>query len=213
MKEIRYTLLADGPSDRALIPILTWLLREYYPNYAIQAEWADLRRLPRKPESLAEKIERSVDLYPCDILFVQRDAEKQTIDSRKNEIREAIELVAEFYSIPTTINVIPIRMQEAWLLFDESAIRKASGNPNGQETLCLPHLNKIERLPNPKRILYDLLRKASGLSGRRLSRLQVNSYAPRVSEFINSFAPLRALSAFNALESDIQTVMGINGEV
>ena len=29
MQELRYTLLADGSSDRALLPILTWLLRQY----------------------------------------------------------------------------------------------------------------------------------------------------------------------------------------
>lgn len=28
MNELRYTLLSDGPSDRALLPILTWLLRQ-----------------------------------------------------------------------------------------------------------------------------------------------------------------------------------------
>jgi hypothetical protein len=178
MKEIRYTLLADGPSDRALLPILTWLLREYCPDCAVQAEWADLRRLPKRPASLAERILRSVDLYPCDILFIHRDAERDTIDWRKSEIHEAIELVTESNSIPVTINVIPIRMQEAWLLFDERAIRKASGNPNGQENLQLPPLNRVERLSNPKKILYELLREASGLSGRRRARLQVNSYAP-----------------------------------
>lgn len=28
MDEIRYTLISDGPSDRALPPILSWILRK-----------------------------------------------------------------------------------------------------------------------------------------------------------------------------------------
>jgi hypothetical protein len=47
MREISYTLLCDGSSDKALLPILTWLLRTHQVKCAIQANWADLRRLPR----------------------------------------------------------------------------------------------------------------------------------------------------------------------
>jgi len=46
MSSIRYTLLTDGSSDRALIPILNWLLRQHLLNHEIQSEWADLSRLP-----------------------------------------------------------------------------------------------------------------------------------------------------------------------
>ena len=46
MDALRYTLLSDGSSDQALVPILTWLLRAQGIHGAIQPEWADLRRLP-----------------------------------------------------------------------------------------------------------------------------------------------------------------------
>ncbi|MEH2437636.1 MAG: hypothetical protein V7K25_25980 [Nostoc sp.] len=42
MKELCYTLLSDGSSDKALMPILTWLLREHQVECAIQSNWADL---------------------------------------------------------------------------------------------------------------------------------------------------------------------------
>jgi len=38
MDEIRYTLITDGSSDRALIPILTWVLREKGKVDRIQPE-------------------------------------------------------------------------------------------------------------------------------------------------------------------------------
>ena len=75
MKELRYTLRSDGSSDRALIPILDWLLRKHLNNCAIQNQWADLRSIPRsKVNTLLEEIKLSVELYRCDLLFIHRDA-------------------------------------------------------------------------------------------------------------------------------------------
>lgn len=42
MRDLRYTLVADGSSDVALLPILTWLLRRNGVALSIQATWADL---------------------------------------------------------------------------------------------------------------------------------------------------------------------------
>src|SRR5437879_3835577 len=131
MSELRYTLLAEGSSDRALIPILNWTLRQHTVNRAIQAEWADLWRLPERPRTLADKMEKSVELYPCDLLFVHRDADNEVIQVRVDEINRAAEIVrARDVALPI-VCVIPVRTQEAWLLLDEMAIRKAVGNPNG----------------------------------------------------------------------------------
>jgi hypothetical protein len=102
-------------------------------------------------------------------------------------------------------------MTEAWLLFDEAALRRAAGNPNGTQPLAFPKAAKLEELPDPKRDLHELLREASGLSGRRRRRLPVRVYAKRVAEFIENFAPLRSLSAFSALESDIRDAVTAHG--
>ncbi|MDT4954689.1 MAG: hypothetical protein QOJ02_2827 [Acidobacteriota bacterium] len=204
MSELRYTLLSDGSSDRALIPLLTWLLREHGVERAIQSEWADLWRLPSKPRGLIERILRSIELYPCDLLFVHRDAERDPHNVRVAEIQNAIADASRISIIPPVVCVIPVRMQEAWLLFDEMAIRRAAGNPNGHQLLRLPKLSRIEGLPDPKNELHDLLRKASGLKGRRLAHLVASRRALQVSSFISDFAPLRALSAFNSLEDELQ---------
>jgi len=204
MCAIRYTLLSDGSSDKALIPVLTWLLRHYFNNCAIHPYYADLRRLPRPPRSLSERITTAIGLFPCDLLFVHRDAENQTRQMRKNEIEDAILGVSEIMTLPCVICVIPVRTGEAWLLFNEGAIRRASGNPHGRISLDLPNIANLEALPKPKRILYELLRRASGLKGRRLRKLNTNKCVHLVAEFIEDFAPLRQLSAFIALELDAQ---------
>ncbi|HYA40849.1 MAG TPA: hypothetical protein VEF34_06075 [Syntrophobacteraceae bacterium] len=204
MRELRYTLMSDGSSDNALLPILSWVLLEQKISCPIQSEWADLRRLPVQLRKLTERIENAVELFPCDLLFVHRDAESRTYQERKAEILKALEGARS--DIPA-VCVVPVRMQEAWLLFDENAVRRAAGNPNGRQPLCLPETSRLEQLPDPKETLYGLLKQASGLSGRRLKNLRINKCANRVSGYVYGFQPLRVLPAFRALEAEVGEIV------
>lgn len=94
-------------------------------------------------------------------------------------------------------------MTEAWLLFDEPAIRLAAGNPNGKIPLDMPQISIIEEIPDPKEFLFQMLREASGLSGRRLKKFNTGECRIRITELISDFSPLRQLSAFQRLEIDI----------
>jgi hypothetical protein len=109
-------------------------------------------------------------------------------------------------TMPQHVCVIPVRMQEAWLLFDEAAIRKAAGNPNGKDTLSIPPLRKLEDVPDPKALLHDLLKTASGLKGGRLKRFDPHKSASRITAYVDDFAPLRALPAFASLEDTIKQI-------
>lgn len=204
MEELRYTLLSDGPSDKALIPILTWLLRQHFPSLPIQSRWSDLRRLPRPPRELHDRIRSSIKLYPCDLLFVHRDAETTSLEERLSEINQAILNASIDSQIPAVICVVPIRMTEAWLIFDINAIRQAAGNPNGTVPLNLPTLSEIESIPNPKRVLRDILRTATELGTRRRRRFDTNIAVQRIPECIEDFSSLRSLSAFIALEEELK---------
>ncbi|HEY1012129.1 MAG TPA: hypothetical protein VGE07_05435, partial [Herpetosiphonaceae bacterium] len=121
MNQLRFTLLPDGSSDRVLLHVISWTLRQHLPGVAIQPEFADLRILPQVPKTLEERIKTSVDLYPCNILFIHRDAEREDRNHRVAEIDKALAKIKNF-STPV-VRVIPVRMSEAWLLFDEHAIR------------------------------------------------------------------------------------------
>lgn len=207
MNRISYVLLSDGSSDKMLIPILDWLLHCQCPNYAIDSQWADLRRLRHPPKKLMEKIRTTLTLYEADLLFIHRDAENQSFESRKEEILVAL---AGQSSHPA-VCVIPVRMQEAWLLFDERAIRKAADNPNGRIPLRLPAIDTVEDLPDPKELLFSLIREASGLSGTRLKKLKARQHAHMVSQSIDDFASLRRLMAFRALEVELETIIQMKG--
>lgn len=211
MSDLTYTLLSDGSSDSALMPVLEWLLRTNGVRCAIQGQWAELRWLCRPPTGLAARIIATVDLYPCELLFIHRDAEVEPYESRKNEIGRAVAEAFESGQPPPCVSVIPVRMREAWLLFDETAIRKAAGNPSGRANLPLPLLRRCEDLPDPKEVLKNVLREASGLSHRRRALLPIGRMMRRITEYTRDFAPLRTLPAFTALECELQGAIATNG--
>lgn len=208
MIELRYTLVSDGPSDRALLPVLSWLLRENQVCCPIQEQWADLRRLRNPPRRLNARIQVSLDFYPCDLLFVHRDAETFPLHFRKNEINNALSRLT--LTNPPAVCVVPVRMMEAWLLFSEPAIRWASGNRNGRTSLSLPPLFRLEQIPDPKSKLFELLKIASERSGVRLKKFDVSRSAGLVTSFIDDFSPLRTLPAFQALEDDVRSIVMTN---
>jgi hypothetical protein len=102
-------------------------------------------------------------------------------------------------------------MTESWLLLSRDAIRRAAGNPNGDEPLELPRLDHLERELDPKSLLYSLLRDASGLPARRRRKLNVQHHAARVAELMTDFNPLSGLSAFSALTGEVADVIQRRG--
>jgi len=210
MTELTYTLLGDGASDEVLLRHLAWLITEHLnPEISTRAQWADLRACRQRPSGWALRIQTSLVLYPCDLLFVHRDAENQSPAGRYDEIRKAIEQNGN--KRPPAVCVVPVRMQEAWLLFDETAIRHAAGNPNGKVKLSLPSPGTVETLSDPKAVLYERLRMASELSGRRLKKFSEGQASRRVAEHISDFSPLRQLDAFRRLEKDLRQTLEANG--
>jgi hypothetical protein len=196
MNDLRFTLTTDGSSDCVLLRHLEWILRRAFgTRVAIQPQWADLRSLRRSPKSLSERVRVALELYPCDLLFVHRDAESADSSPRYEEIKRA---VAEVGVSTPTIPVVPVRMTEAWLLFDEQAVRSAAGNPNGRMAIDLPTRNP-ETIADPKALLHDALRRASGLAGRRFRNLRTGDAVHRVAEYIDDFSPLQDLAAFQSL--------------
>lgn len=197
---VRYTLVADGPFDSALIPILTSLLRSDARVIEIESQFAIPSVLPPIREGLNARVVAALSLFPSDILFVHRDAERDGVEVRRKEIVDAVsELVEGGIFVP----VIPVRMTEAWLLFNEPAIRRAAGNPNGRLPLNLPRIQDTELLPDPKAALHGALSVASERRGRALSKFNVREAAARVVDLIDDFSCLSVLSAFQQLKAYI----------
>jgi hypothetical protein len=148
---------------------------------------------------LDRRIRATLRESPCDILFIHRDAERETLEVRLKEIRGALQDINDI-----AVPIIPVRMTEAWLLFDPAAIRLAADNPNGRVRLSIPRVRAIEQVVDPKKQLADLLCTASEKSGRRLDQFKrdISGRVHRVAEIISDFSPLRALEAFKRFESE-----------
>ena len=198
---LRATLVTDGASDVILVPILQWLMRQLTAE-AFEIRWADLRGFRVKPRGLAQKLAVAVQEYPCQLLFVHRDAEGQDPHRRYEEIGRAASSTACSH-----VCVVPVRMQEAWLLHDEAALRQAADRPSGTDALGLPPSHRWERLPDPKKVLHDALRSANGATGRRAKNFRPKRAAHRLADLITDWKPLRNLGAFNRLEADTRSAL------
>lgn len=197
MRTLRLALLADGTGDRALLPILTWSLRSVAPDVRFFEPEFEVRRGAVGPE--LERVSRA--LRP-DILFVHRDAERASLEARRREIP---------MNHGGLVRVVPVRMTEAWLLGDETAIRKAAGNPNGRIQLSLPRVSRLEALPDPKLKLKEVLLEASEhASPRRQQRFMRDIQRCRllVAEYTEDFSFLRQLDAYRAFEEDLVRALG-----
>src|SRR5258708_14608267 len=170
MKVVRHTIVREGGTDANLLPIIDWTLREVARVELSTGVQAEFWRLPSPPQSLADKLVKAVELFPCEILFVHRDADRDPPVHRYQEIQAAVEAATIAGCVVPAVAIVPVRMLAAWLLFDERAILCSAGTPNGTVPLDLPHLRRVDERPDPKIDLRKALRTASELKRRGLKK-------------------------------------------
>lgn len=195
----RALYIADGPSDLPLAQHLEWLCRR-------KGTEVEIVRVPGerlRTRTVAGRLEVLLDEDPAfDMLFVHRDSEDRLPAPRFEEIQKAVNSVG---FLGPVVGVVPIRMTEAWLLLDEEAIRQVAGRPNGNTPLKLPKPAHVESIADPKRLLRETLALASEASGRRLKifQKQFGTHRSQLLERLDPEGPVRELSAWARLESDI----------
>ena len=208
MKELKYTLIADGSSDSVLLKIIKWSLDDLYPRLSNDGSFADFRQMQKPPKRLGEKVKAAKLYYPFDILFVHRDAESanhRIVAQRYQEVSS--ELKKD--DLDRTICVVPIKMMETWLLIDQDAIKKAAGNRNYNGNINLPLIRNLERESQPKELLHSILREVSGRKSRNLRNFNIDKTVHLVAENIEDYSPLRNLVAFQAFEEQLKKVVDI----
>ena len=190
------TLVTDGTSDRALVPIIEHVLSRLPEVAAVRSV---VRFAGAQGGDLRERISNAMRFFPCDILFVHRDAEGAANENRIAEIANAAPTAS-----CSTVPVVPVRMTEAWLLIDAGAIRRAADNPNGSVAISLPRPQDLEAVADPKDVLFGLLVAASEKVGRRLKqfRRDLPARRTRVASLIRDFSPLHQLPAFQRFQAD-----------
>jgi hypothetical protein len=191
---MRVAVVGEGSDDRHLVAIIEWMAREL----EIDAEvvWGG------HGHDIARSVADAEVSTDPDIICVHRDADSRAgRDARRTEIRDKTRAAAAMI-----VCAVPVQELEAWLLFDESAIRRAVSKPKGRAELGLPALSAIERRAHPKEILESALRTAAefGAGSRAARNFHFGKTKAALVGLIDDFARLRELSAFSEFETDFR---------
>ena len=167
----------------------------------------DLSRVDDVGNSLLDKLrvamrqEQSANLF-----FLHRDSDERDHRPRRRQIHAAID--ANSPSVPC-VAVVPVQETEAWLLLDETAIRRAAANPRGRVSLNLPLPSAVERLARPKEFLQGTLITASEHTGRHLDRFKAQFGTQRrtLLEQLPIGGPLEQVDSWIRLRADIRAAL------
>lgn len=199
--------IGEGSSDSGI----TTHIRRIAAGHGHNAIITDplVERLPSPPrKTIAGKLQAVKDLGGVyDLIALHRDGDREGRQPRLAEIGTAAGRI-----MPGTphVPVIPIRMTEAWLLLDEAAIRRVAGAPNSKVPLNLPRPAKVESVPDPKALLMEILARASGLSGRKLTifKDRFPRYRAQLLEQIDPGGPIRTVQSWRDFNADLIAGLG-----
>ena len=188
-RQLTYEIVADGETDRLLIPIIQWSIHQLDPDVEILEP--EFKRRSRSVDDFLSAYNSGAML-----IFVHRDSENVPLEER----------LKEFESVDRSdvVPVVPVRMSEAWILFDGSAIAKAAGSPSSQ--VQVPKMDRIESIASPKRRLDQLLLKAAGSPEGRKGKNFNSSISQRrvsVAQYISDYSPLKHLPAFRRFQRSL----------
>lgn len=203
---VRILFLGEGPSDSGLVPQIENLAARL--SIAVAITDPDLSRLRKPPgRAVAEKLKVALAIGgQYDLAIVHRDADRDGRDARLMEITTAVEATMPDSSY---VAVIPVRMTEAWLLTDEHELRSVAGNPKGTMQLDLPRPARVEAIPDPKKLLKEILGTASGLSGRRLAKFndRFSQHRRQLLERLDPDGSIGAVSSWRCFVADLQSAL------
>ncbi|BCB88018.1 hypothetical protein Psuf_053310 [Phytohabitans suffuscus] len=163
--------------------------------------------LPKVAKDVGSRIRAGSELVgeQVDVIVVHRDADNAGAATRRTEIEGALR---GNNLASALVPVIPVRMTEAWLLLDETAIRRVAGNPRGKNDLGLPKVHQAESVADPKELLNQCLLAAANVTGRRRDSLRKRFSQNRrqLLERLDRNGPITQLPSWRILVSDIGSV-------
>ncbi len=188
-RQLTWSVVADGGTDRLLVPVIQWAIHRLDPDVEILEPEFRKRR---------GSVVDFLGAYQSGVMlvFVHRDSENLSLQERMREF--------EAVTRPNVVPVVPVQMSEAWILFDGAAVAKAAGSPSSR--VPVPAIGDIEGIRNPKERLDELLfRTAGSPTGRRGRNFKRSIVDRRVSvaEYISDYAPLRHLPAFRRFQESL----------
>jgi len=204
---IRFLFTGEGSFDDHLI---THLRRCCVLAGADEAEGVTIpfsRLGDRIDHTVAEKLNFALVHEPnVNLVFVHRDADSVDPEPRYDEIREAIQKVT---NTPAYVAVVPVQETEAWLLLDESEIRRVAEDPNGTVALDIPSARQAERISSPKEHLNAVILKASEQTGRRYRKIKqkVHQKCLLILDALDPEGPVCEVPSWKRMFSDLEAAV------
>ena len=189
-RQITYTVVADGGTDRLLVPIIEWAIHRLDPEVDILEPEFE-KRIGSVSEFFGSYKHTTM------LVFAHRDAESSDVEDRLSEFGEVSEKV---------VPIVPVRMSETWLLIDGSAIARAA---DSTVPVSVPPPNRLEQIADSKTELEQLLLKAAGSpTGRRGKTFKRSMTERRVNlaSLIKDYSPLETLDAFCRFQASLAEV-------
>jgi hypothetical protein len=207
--KVHFAIVGEGTSDSALVEHLEKLFVLCGAD-EVSGIAPNLNMVRGVGRSIEDKLSALCELEPnLDVVFVHRDGDSVGREGREQEIVSASGKVDCDFSV---LPVVPIKELEAWLLVDEAAIRWVAGNPNGCDNLNLPSPRSVESISDPKKLLFEKILNATGLSSRRRAKFKKNLFRCRTSlvENLDPEGAVRAIPSHVALRAMLSNYVAEN---
>ncbi|GGL97360.1 MULTISPECIES: DUF4276 family protein [Micromonospora] len=194
--------VSEGTSDLPLADLVESLF--VGAGASVRLSKPDYSLLPKVSKDVRSRVQAGLKLVggTVDLIVVHRDADNAGHHARQQEIRTAVQPIGGTAAL---VPVIPVRMTEAWLLLDETAIRQVAGNPRGRVDLGLPKHHQVESIADPKELLRTCLVRASEAGGRRREAVgkRFNQHRRQLLERLDPQGPVVRLDSWARLVDDV----------
>ena len=211
MKTLTMTLFPEGATDARF---LTALIPRVVVAMLHERGRQELDVLPprvvfsKKEKRLDKIVDVAEQAYGSHLLLIHADADSQTaVPALRERIQPGVEKVLQ--SVPThelcrhIVPIVPIHMQEAWLLADGEMLCDQIGTNVPLSALSIPAKpHQIETLADPKTELKRIVDQATESRSRRRRPFDIGSLYTPLGERID-LTKLGKLPAYQQFWADL----------
>ena len=203
-------LIYEGTTDARF---LTSVVKRTFADIARECwgdvEILDLVDLKKERDSFVEEVMTAamtgLQEHGVTVLCVHTDADSETDENAyKHKIEPAKRSLKESTKIlcANLVPIVPVHMQEAWLLADLALLKRQIGTDKNDAELGLD--KKPETISDPKRAITEAIRIArEGLTRRRRDNLKIGDLYQPIGQSI-SLASLQKLPSYKKFEEHVR---------
>lgn len=210
-QQVLIGLITEGTTD---VRFLSSIVKRTFERLSILC-WSDVEILDIVPikieknrfvSEVLKASEKGLIQYGITVLCVHTDADADTDETmHANKINPALKALRESEDerCRNLVAIVPVQMQEAWLMADTSLLKKQIGTDKNDHELGL-HRHP-EKVADPKRAIEEAIRIArQELTRRRRRELKIGDLYQPIGQSIRLEA-LAVLPSYQKFEENVKT--------